>query len=87
MKQNFLIFQEKLTLTMFFLNVILVMDNAPIHKTFQVKIFLVEIGVITVYLPSYSLDLNSIKNFFKAQEPVKGKLYQIMLLNHWKVLK
>ena len=44
-------------------NVVLIMDNAPIHIT---KRFKKDIDVIAVYLPSYSPDINPFKNFFSA---------------------
>ena len=61
-------------------NVVLIMDNPPIHKT---KRFKKDIGVITVYLSSYSPDINPFKNFFsdfktrvnqKNQKPGKRKI-------------
>lgn len=45
-------------------NVVLVMDNAPIHKTIVVKEFLESHQIEVVYLPPYSPDLNPIENFF-----------------------
>ncbi len=45
-------------------NVVLVMDNAPIHKTAAVKEFLELHHIELVFLPPYSPDLNPIENFF-----------------------
>ena len=47
-------------------NMILVMDNATIHKTVAVKEFLSRSGVVINYLPPYSPDLNPIENYFSA---------------------
>ena len=47
-------------------NSILVLDNAPIHKTTVLKEFLQARGVIVNFLPPYSPDLNPIENFFSA---------------------
>ena len=55
-------------------DVVLVLDNAPIHKTTDVRNFLLSKGVLVAYLPSYSPDFNPIENFFSA---IKSRLHQI----------
>ena len=40
------------------------MDNASFHKSERVEELCAEAGVIIVYLPPYSLDLNPIEEFF-----------------------
>lgn len=42
----------------------LVMDNASFHHSDRIEQMCLEVGVKLVYLPSYSLDLNLIKEFF-----------------------
>ncbi len=54
--------------------VVLVLDNAPIHKTIVVREFLERIGVIVSFLPPYSPDFNPIENFFSS---VKSRLHAI----------
>ena len=43
---------------------VLVMDNAPIHHTERIQQMCDEAGVILVYLPPYSPNLNPIEEFF-----------------------
>jgi transposase len=43
---------------------VLIMDNASIHYSSRVKRMCEEAGVILIYLPPYSPDLNQIEEFF-----------------------
>ena len=43
---------------------VLVIDNASIHYTERIEQMCCDAGVKLVYLPLYSLDLNSIEEFF-----------------------
>ena len=43
---------------------VLIMDNASIHHSGRVKRMCEEVGVILIYLPPYSPDLNPIEEFF-----------------------
>ena len=43
---------------------VLIMDNASIHHSIYVKQMCAEAGVILIYLPPYSPDLNPIEEFF-----------------------
>jgi len=45
---------------------VLVMDNAPIHKSEQLAQMCRERGVILEFLPPYSPDLNPIEEAFSA---------------------
>lgn len=44
-------------------NSVLIMDNAPFHHTERVKDLCAEAGVVLLYLPPYSSDLNPISKF------------------------
>jgi transposase len=43
---------------------VLVIDNASFHRSDRVEELCAEAGVILVYLPPYSPDLNPIEEFF-----------------------
>jgi hypothetical protein len=43
---------------------VLIMDNASIHHSDVVKTLCQEAGVILIYLPPYSPDMNPIEEFF-----------------------
>jgi transposase len=43
---------------------VLVTDNAPIHRTDKILEMCKDAGVLLIYLPPYSPDLNPIEEFF-----------------------
>lgn len=43
---------------------VLVMDNAPFHRTHKIRERCQDAGVLLIYLPPYSPDLNPIEEFF-----------------------
>ena len=66
---------------------IVIMDNCSIHYVHQVKDFLHETGVLVLYLPPYSPDLNPIelafsciKQYLKQHEDIMHVLPAINLV-------
>ncbi|PHZ08621.1 uncharacterized protein RHIMIDRAFT_301506, partial [Rhizopus microsporus ATCC 52813] len=61
----------------------LIMDNAPIHKSEDIAKYIISRGYCYAYLPSYSLELNTIEQFWSvAKSKVKhnGLLEKEMLM-------
>jgi transposase len=56
---------------------ILVMDNAPVHHGGRVEQICAAAGVLLIYLPPYSPDMNPIEKFFSV---LKSQLKQRQIL-------
>jgi DDE superfamily endonuclease len=56
---------------------VLVMDNASIHRSEGIEQICRDVGVILVYLPLYSPDLNPIEEFFAE--------LKAFIKRHWKI--
>lgn len=58
--------QHKDEYRMFLSKLVLVMDNASVHKTELVSKFFEKSGIVAVTLPQYSPQMNPIERFFRA---------------------
>jgi transposase len=56
---------------------VLIIDNASLYRTEQIEQLCYKVGVKLVYLPPYSPDLNSIKEFFAELKAFIKKSWQV----------
>jgi len=60
---------------------VLIMDNASFHRTARVEDLCAEAGVILMYSPPYSPDLNPIEEFFAELKAFIGRNWKVQQSN------